>query len=112
MSGDGKRSDAEWPKLPRPSSTLPDPQSRPVRKQARCWRLTDGAATLLVLLSFDPKPSFRMREQIVRDGWWKADPAPAACRVAPVRKGRSTEQPRASTVEGRSTSHLSHNILH
>src|SRR5665811_139865 len=23
MSGDGKRSDAEWPKLPRPSSTLP-----------------------------------------------------------------------------------------
>ena len=24
MSGDGKRSDAEWPKLPRPSSTLPD----------------------------------------------------------------------------------------
>src|SRR5450830_508164 len=25
MSGDGKRSDAEWPKLPRPSSTLPQP---------------------------------------------------------------------------------------
>src|SRR6202051_2186787 len=24
MSGDGKRSVAEWPKLPRPSSTLPD----------------------------------------------------------------------------------------
>jgi hypothetical protein len=23
MSGDGKRSVAEWPKLPRPSSTLP-----------------------------------------------------------------------------------------
>jgi hypothetical protein len=25
MSGDGKRSVAEWPKLPRPSSTLPNP---------------------------------------------------------------------------------------
>jgi hypothetical protein len=24
MSGDGKRSVAAWPKLPRPSSTLPD----------------------------------------------------------------------------------------
>jgi hypothetical protein len=24
MSGDGKRSVAEWPKLPRPSSTLPE----------------------------------------------------------------------------------------
>ncbi len=31
MSGDGKRSDAAWPKLPRPSSTLPTQtsQSRP-----------------------------------------------------------------------------------
>src|ERR1019366_5939813 len=28
MSGDGKRSDAEWPKLPRPSSTLPSLRSR------------------------------------------------------------------------------------
>src|SRR6266545_3553317 len=26
MSGDGKRSVAEWPKLPRPSSTLPTPK--------------------------------------------------------------------------------------
>jgi hypothetical protein len=26
MSGDGKRSGAEWPKLPRPSSTLPEPK--------------------------------------------------------------------------------------
>ena len=32
MSGDGKRSVAAWPKLPRPSSTLPQqpPQWRPV----------------------------------------------------------------------------------
>jgi hypothetical protein len=28
MSGDGKRSVAEWPKLPRPSSTLPKRTSR------------------------------------------------------------------------------------
>ena len=27
MSGDGKRSDAKWPKLPRPSSTLPSATS-------------------------------------------------------------------------------------
>ena len=31
MSGDGKRSVAEWPKLPRPSSTLPNRTSRDVR---------------------------------------------------------------------------------
>jgi hypothetical protein len=31
MSGDGKRSVAEWPKLPRPSSTLPKPTSSDVR---------------------------------------------------------------------------------
>src|ERR1700730_4438513 len=29
MSGDGKRSVAEWPKLPRPSSTLPQQTSGP-----------------------------------------------------------------------------------
>ena len=28
MSGDGKRGVAEWPKLPRPSSTLPSRQLR------------------------------------------------------------------------------------
>jgi hypothetical protein len=31
MSGDGKRSVAEWPKLPRPSSTLPFRTWRPPR---------------------------------------------------------------------------------
>jgi len=31
MSGDGKRGVAEWPKLPRPSSTLPEPTWRGVR---------------------------------------------------------------------------------
>src|SRR5258708_5236715 len=35
MSGDGKRSVAEWPKLPRPSSTLPKPLSR-VRGHGGC----------------------------------------------------------------------------
>ena len=30
MSGDGKRSVAAWPKLPRPSSTLPTRTSRSV----------------------------------------------------------------------------------
>ena len=31
MSGDGKRSVAAWPKLPRPSSTLPK-RSKPIRQ--------------------------------------------------------------------------------
>src|SRR6202165_2528594 len=39
MSGDGKRSGAEWPKLPRPSSTLPTetwvPISRPINADRR-----------------------------------------------------------------------------
>jgi len=34
MSGDGKRSVAEWPKLPRPSSTLPFRTSRDVRLES------------------------------------------------------------------------------
>jgi hypothetical protein len=31
MSGDGKRSAAAWPKLPRPSSTLPNAKASDVR---------------------------------------------------------------------------------
>ena len=34
MSGDGKRSAAAWPKLPRPSSTLPSETSTNVRYTA------------------------------------------------------------------------------
>ena len=34
MSGDGKRGVAEWPKLPRPSSTLPNAKYRNVRFRA------------------------------------------------------------------------------
>src|SRR5258705_3678399 len=35
MSGDGKRSVAEWPKLPRPSSTLPPRRIAAVRRFGR-----------------------------------------------------------------------------
>jgi hypothetical protein len=35
MSGDGKRSAAAWPKLPRPSSTLPKPRSAAVQQVVR-----------------------------------------------------------------------------
>src|SRR6266699_4359355 len=42
MSGDGKRSVAEWPKLPRPSSTLPTatsaaPLGIPLAAPERTW---------------------------------------------------------------------------
>jgi hypothetical protein len=40
MSGDGKRSVAEWPKLPRPSSTLPE------RKSSRQIFRSNGSPTV------------------------------------------------------------------
>ena len=40
MSGDGKRSVAAWPKLPRPSSTLPELPSRNVRIHGEYWRVS------------------------------------------------------------------------
>ena len=42
MSGDGKRSVAKWPKLPRPSSTLP---KRPIR-DVRCCAAIEVKADL------------------------------------------------------------------
>jgi hypothetical protein len=41
MSGDGKRSAAAWPKLPRPSSTLPKRTYRDVRYQSAFEGKTD-----------------------------------------------------------------------
>ena len=40
MSGDGKRSVATWPKLPRPSSTLPSRLSKDVRIHGEYWNVT------------------------------------------------------------------------
>jgi hypothetical protein len=47
MSGDGKRSVAAWPKLPRPSSTLPDRRSA----LAQLTAAIGGAADLSPLIS-------------------------------------------------------------
>src|SRR5216684_3360000 len=44
MSGDGKRSVAEWPKLPRPSSTLP-PEERAAKAAAAAEELTSATVT-------------------------------------------------------------------
>jgi hypothetical protein len=41
MSGDGKRGDAEWPQLPRPSSTLPKLPSGSVRAMVAIEAKTD-----------------------------------------------------------------------
>jgi hypothetical protein len=42
MSGDGKRSAAAWPKLPRPSSTLPKLPIRNVRSPVANGRKADN----------------------------------------------------------------------
>ena len=47
MSGDGKRSAAAWPKLPRPSSTLPKPTSKPVRRMSAIRGKPDVTQTCL-----------------------------------------------------------------
>jgi hypothetical protein len=39
MSGDGKRGVAEWPKLPRPSSTLPAPAFRYPAIAVESWNV-------------------------------------------------------------------------
>jgi hypothetical protein len=48
MSGDGKRSAAAWPKLPRPSSTLPFLPFAALHHHGSCWR--DCVAKLLAAL--------------------------------------------------------------
>jgi hypothetical protein len=45
MSGDGKRGAAEWPKLPRPSSTLPTAKCRNVRFPAAVGVIADVTQT-------------------------------------------------------------------
>jgi len=54
MSGDGKRGDAAWPKLPRPSSTLPFcplsdiksvAQSRSRQYGSKCYLASDAEAS-------------------------------------------------------------------
>jgi hypothetical protein len=50
MSGDGKRSVAAWPKLPRPSSTLPDETHEPSRQMTVHW----GEADSLQMVSAQP----------------------------------------------------------
>src|SRR6202051_1008915 len=50
MSGDGKRSVAEWPKLPRPSSTLPFRTCRDVRVESAFGGKADMAVTTAAFL--------------------------------------------------------------
>jgi hypothetical protein len=45
MSGDGKRGVAEWPKLPRPSSTLPNAKSRNVSFRTAVEVIADATQT-------------------------------------------------------------------
>jgi hypothetical protein len=45
MSGDGKRSVAAWPKLPRPSSTLPSRQLAAMHQPGRNRRTADMLRT-------------------------------------------------------------------
>jgi hypothetical protein len=47
MSGDGKRGVAEWPKLPRPSSTLPKQPIKNVRYHVSFRRMTGHLAEFI-----------------------------------------------------------------
>jgi hypothetical protein len=51
MSGDGKRSVAAWPKLPRPSSTLP---RLPKPMRPACPQLAEADIRLECYSRFDP----------------------------------------------------------
>jgi hypothetical protein len=61
MSGDGKRSVAAWPKLPRPSSTLPGLPSRHVCFHGEFWRVSGPSAGVLSTAALDPKETFTER---------------------------------------------------
>jgi hypothetical protein len=55
MSGDGKRSAAAWPKLPRPSSTLPNLPIRNVRFHGESWRVSGRATETAKATFMDPQ---------------------------------------------------------
>jgi hypothetical protein len=59
MSGDGKRGVAEWPKLPRPSSTLPEPTIQDVALRSDLKGKPDLALILLEGRA-DPKATSRL----------------------------------------------------
>jgi hypothetical protein len=46
MSGDGKRSVAAWPKLPRPSSTLPKQEDIAAQQVVGYWKCCGPSAPL------------------------------------------------------------------
>ena len=56
MSGDGKRGVAEWPKLPRPSSTLPSRHFAATQHFGRFWGEAEmgRAAEFAVSVETDP----------------------------------------------------------
>ena len=54
MSGGGKRSLAEWPKLPRPSSTLPTRTSRDVRAMSVIEGISEAKYSVRVFRMLTP----------------------------------------------------------
>ena len=54
MSGDGKRSVAAWPKLPRPSSTLPKRTFYACRRMSVLGGKSGHAADITAKTDFDP----------------------------------------------------------
>jgi hypothetical protein len=61
MSADGKRSVAAWPKLPRPSSTLPELPSRDVSFYGEYWRVSGPSAGVLSTAALDPNRTLALR---------------------------------------------------
>jgi hypothetical protein len=61
MSGDRKRSVAAWPKLPRPSSTLPKWECRDVRSSAGYGDQRRKLGGDQVIVAIDPTGFWRFR---------------------------------------------------
>jgi hypothetical protein len=59
MSGDGKRGVAEWPKLPRPSSTLPKRTCPSRQSMSAYWGEADSRRTFLKWPVMTPKRSLQ-----------------------------------------------------
>ncbi len=67
MSGDGKRSVAEWPKLPRPSSTLPKRRLRKVPNLVAFGaKRTNISVALTTSVANDPKQKLNAAEPSVQ----------------------------------------------
>ena len=85
MSGDGKRSVAAWPKLPRPSSTLPTRTGANERHVRTRWKRKCELKEGLRVLTHSRQSSFEIPQ-------CSRSPAVAECAILPVGSTGSIRQ--------------------